>query len=346
MDAPIYATVVTKLFSLIDQVLQNYTHHGYSILANHLRYPLGLAIILHLSITGIAITQGWVILSLGHFIKSAIKISLIYTLALHWDVFSYYGVQGIESSAGQIGNWLVHASPIPLPEVTGGMNEALQLLVTEITKLGTWTWGLGSIRNWGPFFTAMVIWMSGMTTLGIVIAEIALAKIMLALLFTTAPLFISFTLFKPTQTMFDHWLGAICGFALFLIFIPAATVLVLNLMHWTIGISCTMHKPIGSLVGFVPLLIVSMLGKNLIIQVTHYAKHIGGTISTSASSTLLASTIGGIISNRSLTNQGLIAQQNPFSTPAFPSSSTRPTATPPQHTTYQNNAHLESEQSK
>lgn len=296
MNTPTYLTIIDQLFTLLDQLLKNYAYNGYRSLAEHLRYPLGLAIVLYFILMGFAIVQGLVRASMGEFIRSAIKLSLIYTFAMRWDAFSYYFMQGITESMGQIGDWLITASPIPLPDFAGtGINGALQSVLIEVTEVGNWVWMKGGFNAWSPLLTALAIWIFGYIALILSVVEILLAKMMLAILFTLAPLFISFTLFKPTQGLFDRWLGAIFGFSLFLVFVPAAIALLLNFMHWTIAKQHLEHAAHLSLVGFVPLMMVSILGSSLIVQVTDYAKAIGNSIISSSGSSLLAGTVGGFI---------------------------------------------------
>lgn len=217
---------------------------------------------------------------------------------MNWSTFSYYTVNGIEVAAGQIGNWLVSATPIPitLPTFSGtGINGALQSVLIEITKVGSWVWDRGSWHSFGPLFTAILIWLFGYAALVLAVIEILLAKMMLAILFTLAPLFISFTIFKPTHGMFERWLGAICGFLLFLVFIPAAITLGLTFMQWSIAGAYAQQALNMTLVGFVPVMIVGVLSVILILEVTKYAQNIGGGVSSSTGASLMAGAIGGVI---------------------------------------------------
>ena len=114
MPVPIYADVIERFFTeALDPILHNYVYNGYQALASHLRVPLGTAVVLYIALMGLSISQGWIKLSMGNFIKSALKIGLIYTFAMNWALFSSWVVDGVQGSAGQIGDWLVSATPIP-----------------------------------------------------------------------------------------------------------------------------------------------------------------------------------------------------------------------------------------
>lgn len=296
MSAPIYSNIIDQVFSLLDQDLNSYVYNAYSTLASHLRYPLGLAVVLYFSILGISISQGYVQLSMSLFMRSVIKIGLIYMFAMSWSTFSFYAVHGIQESAGQIGDWLVNASPIPIPNFAGsGINGALQSVLIEITRVGAWTWDRGSISSWSPFFAAGCIWFFGLIALAIAVIEIVLAKLMLAILFSLAPLFIGFTLFKPLHGMFDRWVGSICGFALFLIMLPAVITLGLTFVQLVVQDQYATHGAHITLVDWVPIMITGILNLILILKIADYAKAIGGSISSSSASNMLASGVGGFV---------------------------------------------------
>lgn len=295
-DSPLYNTVIARLFTELDILLNNYIGDGYNALANHLREPLGIAVVLFIVLMGISISQGWVKLSMANFIKAALKIGLIYSFAMHWTLFSDWIVTGIEGSAGQIGDWLVQATPMHIPSFAGlGINEALQLVLTEFTEIGQWVWDLGSIGHLSPYFSALIIWGFGYALVLVAVFEILLAKIMLAILFVTAPLFIGFTLFKITHPFFDRWLGAIVGFALMLIFVSAMLALALSITQWALVGVYADHAANTKLVSFVPILIVGFLGIGVILKAAQLAQSIGGTVASTAGSELLAGTVGGFI---------------------------------------------------
>ena len=126
-----------------------------------------------------------------------------------------------------------------------------------------------------------------------------LAKSMLALLFTLAPLFISMTLYKQTQRLFDRWLGAILGFALFLVMIPAALVITMNFMDWAIGGTYTSRAVNVSAMSWVPVMFAGALNFVMIKCVAQYAKLIGLSISTMGQA-LFSHRIGAAISSHAV----------------------------------------------
>jgi type IV secretion system protein VirB6 len=298
MAIPSYMTIIEKLFTELDVLLNSYVFHAYHALAGFLKAPLGLAMVLYIVLMGLSITQGWVKLSMGNFVKSSVKLALIYTAAMNWGWFSHMVIHLINQGAGQIGDVLIDATPVPIPHFAGtGINGAMQSVLIEFAKIGAWVWDKGSWHNMGPCLTAILIWGFGYALILVAVFELVLAKIMLAVLFAVAPLFIGFTLFKPTHPFFDRWLGACVGFGLLMIFVSSMLALALSIAQWAIAGTYVAHAANLSLVGFVPVMIVGFMGVGIILKAAQLAQAIGGTITTTSGSLLLAGAIGGAVGN-------------------------------------------------
>lgn len=294
MNKPFYTTIIPTFLDQLDSMLNQFVFQGYSALTDHLRAPLGAAIVLTIVILGISITQGWVKLSMGNFVKLTLKIGLIYTFAMNWSVFSEYVAKGITVSAGDVGDWLLASVPHAGAGSGSGINEALQLALTQFMKLGDNLWGLASWHHWEPYLCAILIWGFGCAFIFMAIFEVVLAKIMIALLFTTAPLFIGFTLFKPTYDFFDRWLGLIAGNAFLFIFISALLGLILNFVEWSM-IDASTDLSTLNMAGLVPSLFVCFIGLGLVSHVTRMAHSLGGAVTSASGNALVAGAIGGAI---------------------------------------------------
>ena len=301
MSIPVYFTIIERLFTELDLLLNNTVFNAYSALASYLKQPLGLAIVLYIVLMGLSITQGWVKLAMGNLVKSSLKLAFIYMAAMNWTWFSHYGVDFINKTSGQIGSILVSATPVPIPHFAGeGINGAMQSVLIEFTDIGSWIWQQGAWNNASPCFTALLIWGFGYALILVAVFELALAKIMLSILFSTAPLFISFTLFKTTQGFFDRWLGACVGFGLLMIFVSSMLALALSIAQWAIVDLYVNHAVNVPLVGFVPVMIVGFIGVGIILKASQLAQSIGGTITMASGSSLLAGVIGGAVGGSSL----------------------------------------------
>ncbi len=291
-----YLTIVDKLFNELDSLLNNYVFNSYTALSHYLKIPLALAIVLYIVMFGLAITQGWVRLSTNNLVKSSLKLAFIYIAAMNWGWFSHIFMGLLNTAASQIGDVLVNATPIPMPHFAGtGINGAMQSVLIEFSEIGKWVWDRGSFYNLAAYFSAILIWGFGFALILVALFELILAKIMLAILLAMAPLFIAFTLFKPTHNFFDRWLGTCVGFSLMMIFVASILALALSLAQWSVAAIYANHAARLSIVGFIPTMIVGFIGVGLVLRAAHLALAIGGTVSTLSGSTLLAETLGGAV---------------------------------------------------
>ncbi|MBU0455997.1 MAG: type IV secretion system protein [Pseudomonadota bacterium] len=292
----IYTTIIEQLFIELDLLLKDFVFNGYTSMANALRYPLALAMTIYIVFLGISISQGWVKLSMSVFVKSVLKLGVIYTLAMNWGFFSSYVVHLISDGASQLGSILADATPIPLPHFAGeGINGAMQSVLIEFTRVGSWIWDMGSFHNLSPYITAIIMWIFEYALMLVAVFEIVIAKVMLAILFATAPLFVGFTLFKPTQNFFTRWLGAIVGYALMLLFISAVLALVLSLSQWAVEDSY-IHKALHiSFVAFVPAMFSGFIGLGIITRVTELALSIGNMVTLSTGAAAVTGGIGAVV---------------------------------------------------
>lgn len=301
MSVITYNTAIVRLFDELDMLLNHFVTNSYSTLMHHLKTPLGAAVVLYIILLGYSITAGWVQCSMSNFIKSIIKIGLIYLFAMNWDVFSHMVVDTIEGGASQIAGWLMNGVNHDVFSFgNDSVNLALQKTFTEFTRIGYFIWGKGSWHNIGPYFDALFVWGSGLVLITIAVFELALAKIMMSILFGTAPLFVGFTLFKPTHPFFDRWLGAVVGYALVFIFVSTMLALALSLAEWSIGgvlVGKALHF---SLVGWLPIALVCALGVGIILSAAKLAQSIGGTVTTASAAGLVAASVGGAMAGYKL----------------------------------------------
>lgn len=289
-------TVIVKFFGEVDFLLHNYLFNVYNSLAQNLRHPIGLVVIIYITLLGFAISFGWIKLSISTLTKIVIKIGIVYTLALNWGFFSEYVVTLISGGANQLSAALMHSTQLSLPHVVGsGVNGALQTVLIEFTKIGTWIWHSGSWNNFAPYFTAMITWGFGYSLVLVVCFQLLIAKIMLAVLLSLAPLFVVFVLFQSTYGFFNRWLGALVGYALLPILVSAVLALSLDMSQWSIAGVYASKALNVSLVTFVPIMVVSFISIGLVQHVARLSHNIGGMITVFSSRANLATGLRGAV---------------------------------------------------
>lgn len=305
-----YNTIIAQLFTELDALTHAYVFNGYKAMSHALALPLFSAGVIAISLLGLSISMGWVKGSLQNLTKLVIKISLVYAFTMNWGVFSQYVYTVMTEAGGELGQQLIQATPLPIPIVGGtGINGALQFAFNEFIQLGHLAWSEGSIglhTNIQPYIGAVIILASGIGMVLVGLFELALAKIMTALLLATAPLFIGFTLFKPTQTFFDRWLGSVVGFALLPVFVSAMIALSLAMSQLALaGAFAKKALNIDGMDVYIVSATVGLLGMFVIQRAASLAQSIGGSVSTSGVGGFVAGAVMGAMSqSRGLMNHG------------------------------------------
>lgn len=296
-----YTHLIEQLFTQLDVLLKSYVFEGYSALAHALTKPLLLAGTIAISLFGVGLSQGWVKGNLSNVIQLVMKLGLVFAFALNWGVFSSYGYQLMNDCGSELGQVMLNAIPLPGSKLQGaGIASALQFAFNEYIHLGANAWNAGHLGlsvALQPYFGACIIWFTGAGMIVVGLFELLLAKIMMAVLLATAPLFIGFIVFKPTQVFFDRWLGAIVGYALLPLFVSAMLALSLSISQWALS-DYFLHPDFATdgLNIYVITALVGLLGIFVILRVGHLSQSIGGTVTTSGASGFLVGLAMGAMS--------------------------------------------------
>lgn len=291
-----YTTVLLTYQSEIGMILDKFVMGGYNSMVEYVKVPLACCCILYITILGWATTQGWLKMTLSEVAKASLKIGIIYMFAMNWGNFSNIIITLFKQSASEMSATLLSATPISLPHLADeGIGGALQSILIEITTVGSYLWGKGGMTNLGPLFDALFIWVSGILMIVVGFFEITMAEILQSSLFVLAPLFIVFTLFKPTQSFFDRWVGALAGCSFVILLVNITIAINASIYQAIIG-EYMVKKAIGfELASFVPLIVISLLAIFQILKVTGIAMGLGGSISSAGASTMVGSAVGSFV---------------------------------------------------
>ena len=292
-----YKTVVDDILTQVDTLLTNYVQYGYKGLVDYLEAPLGVAIVLFFVCYGVSISQGWIKGYISSMTRSLFKIGVIYFVGMNWGNFSAYIYDLFYKGSSEIGAAILTASPIQFTSTGAvGVNGALQLVLVEVWEIAQWIFDKGGALNPGPWFGGVLLGLVGLFLVGVALLEIVIAKCMLSILFVTAPLFIGFTLFEPTQTFFDRWLGACVGYSSLLIFVCAGLGIVISLDQW---ILVGMYADQAVHVKWIDTgtaILVTWVCIGIIKRIAALAMSIGGTVTTISADEMIAGSVGGMLS--------------------------------------------------
>lgn len=199
-----------------------------------------------------------------------------------------YFATNLGAYSSQISDNLV-ALPDYLAGVMGGSGMvdssklALDKILTDSINLGASYWEMGSIlSNPGPFFYALMIWISTLICVGYAAFLMILSKVMLALLMAIGPAFILLLMFEGTKRFFDAWMGQAINYAL----VSAFAVGVIKLLFgmYLNAADGAVAPAIGGDVGiqnFLSMLLMSGICFLALMQVNGLASALGGGVAVS-----------------------------------------------------------------
>lgn len=277
------------LSSEIDKLTNQFVFDGYKALSSLLQVPLGSLIVLYIVLMGYAVARGIIDKPSQAIFKFAIRSGLIYMLAMNWDFFASHVKDLLVMGSESIASTLMKA--VQKNGTGGSINQGLQSVLNDVLTLGTELFEAGSFRKLTPYFAGFMVFLSGAITIGLAFIEIVIAKLMLAVTLSTAPLFIIFTLFDETKSFFERWLGVMTGFAFALIFVSSVVGLSVHLLHW-VTISVVGKTEVTAAI-WVPVFIVGILCIMGITQAVSIGKSIGGSLCTSGGAAMVGGFIGG-----------------------------------------------------
>jgi type IV secretion system protein VirB6 len=300
MQSPSYASVILDLADQIDRLIQSFIANGYQALSQALEKPLGSVCVLYLILVGYGITRGFIKTPLQEFIKAALRMGVIYQLAMDWSFYASFVVDWFIKGMSELSAVMMQLLPCNFHLLKGaGVNGGLQTVLIEVVEVGSKVWNTASVRHPGPFFCGLMIYAGGIAVVALAFFELVVAKLMLALCLATAPLFVICTLFDKTRSFFDQWLGKVVGFALVIFFVSTVVGFCMHLLHWCIE-DYVNNKTSYVAVGWIPLFICACLSVMALLEVVGLAKSIGGSCTTGTGSAMVGGFISGSLSALSL----------------------------------------------
>jgi type IV secretion system protein VirB6 len=294
-----YSNFLVNLGNEMDSLTTSFVFDGYNALASLLRAPLGSMLVLYIVLVGYAMVRGVIASPQQELFKFTIRAGLIYMGAMNWGFFSEHLRDLFVVGSETISTTLMKA--VHKKASNGSINQGLQDVLTEVMSLGGNLFEMGSLHKLTPYFVGLMVFISGIATIGLAFIEVVIAKLMLAITLATAPLFILFTLFEQTKSFFDRWLGILMGFSLVLVFVSSVVGLCMHLIHWAVAGANSTHELNISI--WVPLFIVSCLCVMSILQAASIGKSIGGALCTSGASAMVGGFVGGLVGSSAIAKQ-------------------------------------------
>ncbi|HIC9088376.1 TPA: type IV secretion system protein [Legionella pneumophila] len=302
MSTTTYNNFMIQLANELDSITRTFVFDGYSALSSLLQAPLASMIVLYIILKGYAVARGLIEQPQQELFRFSIRVGLIYLFAMNWDFFSSHVCDLFISGSETIATKLMLA--IHKQGLGNSINQGLQNVLNEISMLGCDLFEAGSLRKLTPYFAGMMMFLSGSITVGLAFIEIVIAKLMMAVLLCTAPLFILFTLFEQTKSFFERWLGVLAGFSFVLILVSSVVGLCVHLLHWVTASFTTTDNPVTAAI-WIPIFIVACLCVMGILQAVNIGKSIGGSVCTSSGAAMVSGLIAGSLGAGGLTKKAM-----------------------------------------
>lgn len=289
---------IEPYFTELDKVLDNYVYNGYQALMHYIQIPLGLLVVLAISIVGYRVwTNVGGEMRMSDFFAFFFKVSFIYIFAVNWGHFSQIIINFFNDVIiNGVGATLLEANPIHVPGAHD-VNMALQLQSTLMDKMVRLLFKAGGWHNLAPYAYGFITWVMSTIMIALILIEMTIGKFMMAVLFVLAPLIIPTVLFERTKNIFNNWIGNLVGFSLLLVMINALLGIMSTFVYWVLPISQTMHiLPISGLAaGITPFLIITAVIIYTVTKVHSVAMHIGAGVSSGGTAAgMMMGLIGGL----------------------------------------------------
>lgn len=245
------------------------------------------ALILYVVLWGVSAMRGTIGEPIQDGFIRIFKIWLVILLAANIGFYNDYVLTVVRDTPDKIFQQVTGMSTSATTIVAEAFNFIFSMgkqYFSEATDLGT-----NGIPNLPLLFMGAASWGAGITASAAVIATLVLAKLMLAVLLATGPVFVVLILFDATRRLFDAWLGQLIkymvtylllGFAILIVFEivknALLTFLGLSALNIVLGAGGTTLTPIQG-TGVIALFV---LAQKVIGEIPGIADTLGRSIST------------------------------------------------------------------
>jgi type IV secretion system protein VirB6 len=269
---------ITDLMLLIDSQVKNYTFDAYHALVSAHLGSIKLILVLYFTFLGYRLLMAKQQFSYQNFLEHVLLISCGYFAATQWGIFSLFIYDLAMALPNELSVTLVSVVP-NIPQQADGV-ELLEYLWFSGLDIAATLWGSISISAIHQGLMALGVLLMTLLLVGYGLIVISLAKMILAIGFALAPLFILLYLFKPSESLFIGWLRVIFTVMMKQIIIFAMIALVYSISFDTVeALKLQTTLDMVDVSSFLLLLLISL---GLFFSAHSMAVTIGESLSVSA----------------------------------------------------------------
>lgn len=282
---------ITTIINNVDSLGQNYVQTTYQSLANTITSGggtgvAGLLLTLYVIYWGIGIWQGTATGGPADHAFRLLRAFAIYAMATSWSDFQTLVYTLMNDGPSAIGNSLLNVSTSANGTGTAanltsvnGVQQALQNVWDTSNNVAEAFLQNAGITNWGPYFYAMVFWLTMAILIAYACFLIILAKLFMWILLAIGPLFILMLLFNVSTRFFAGWLSALMQYFFVQVLVYAFLAFYISLIQQSLD-------AVNGLVGnksvtwayIAPVCVLGIIGILLLHQIAHVAAMLAGGI--------------------------------------------------------------------
>lgn len=267
------ADVLSTALNSIDAMGSNFSQQAYSTLGQELVPVMGAATTLYVAVYGVQLLIGATTLSGREIIIRVSKMMFIIGLVQSWGTFNTLFYSWLSGAPDHIGKALLTAGGSGVSDVTSGLSTVFEVARRAAASLA---------RQSGYFaiMPSLIGWFILACTglfVGIALALLILAKVMLWVLVGTGPMFIGCWLFDRTKGLGDSWAQQVLLYALVPIFVYVIAAFLISILNQSLSeISSAANSSTLKVTTLASLILVTIAGVYVLLNVQSLAQGIAG----------------------------------------------------------------------
>ena len=208
--------IIDQLFQKVQALGDNFTSNTYQALSSAMGPVFTLMLTLYLILWGYQFWQGRGGGSGAAMAFRLFRVAVIYALAIGWGDFQTFVYNAASDIPTSVGNIIVQniggsgTTGTDASQIEQSLSNVYLTGVDAASKLTShagWT-------NAGPYIYGALVWVAVALFVGFAAFLVIYAKIMLWVLLSLAPVFITLLLFNVTSRYFNGWLSALVQFVI------------------------------------------------------------------------------------------------------------------------------------
>jgi len=267
---------ITELMQLIDEQVRSFTFDAYHALVADHANSIRIIVILYFIFLGYRCLLAKTNFSYATFLEHSLMVSFCYFAATHWSFYSLFIYDLAIALPNALSVTLV--SVIPNVPNEGNAIELLEYLWYSGLDIAATLWGSVSISSLHQGLMALGVLVITVLLVGYGLIVISLAKMILAIGLSLAPLFILLYLFKGSESLTIGWLRVILTVIFKQIIIYAMIALVYTFSFNTV--EAMLNQPQLDMVDVSTFLLLMVISLGLFFNATQVATTLGESLCT------------------------------------------------------------------